>query len=88
MRTFPGVSVLQTARVFKRRVIENGRVYILNASIHGRLASCFVNHRTQEAEVAEIVPEVVAAARSIAGAWVFRTHHRLMRDSAIAAPLH
>jgi aromatic-L-amino-acid/L-tryptophan decarboxylase len=50
-----------------RRVIENGRVYISNASIHGRFAlrACFVNHRTQSADVAEIVPEVLAAARSI-----------------------
>jgi len=50
-----------------RRVIENGRVYLSNASIHGNFAlrACFVNHRTQDADVAEIVPEVLAAARSI-----------------------
>lgn len=50
-----------------RRVIDNGRVYLSNASIRGNFAlrACFVNHRTQGADVAEIVPEVVRAARSI-----------------------
>ncbi|HWG69389.1 MAG TPA: aminotransferase class V-fold PLP-dependent enzyme [Steroidobacteraceae bacterium] len=50
-----------------RRVIENGRVYLSNASIRGRFAlrACFVNHRTQAADVAEIVAEVSAAASSI-----------------------
>ncbi len=50
-----------------RRVIENGRVYLSNATIHGNFAlrACFVNHRTQDADVAEIVPAVLAAARSI-----------------------
>jgi aromatic-L-amino-acid decarboxylase len=50
-----------------RRVIDNGRVYLSNASVHGNFAlrACFVNHRTKEADVAEIVPEVLRAARSI-----------------------
>jgi aromatic-L-amino-acid decarboxylase len=50
-----------------RRVVENGRVYLSNALIHGNFAlrACFVNHRTQDADVAEIVSEVLAAARSI-----------------------
>jgi len=50
-----------------RRVKENGRIYLSNASIRGRFAlrACFVNHRTQDADVAEIVPEVLAAARSV-----------------------
>jgi glutamate/tyrosine decarboxylase-like PLP-dependent enzyme len=50
-----------------RRVIENGRVYLSNASIRGNFAlrACFVNHRTQDTDVAEIVPQVLAAAGSI-----------------------
>lgn len=47
-----------------RHVIESGRVYLSNASVHGRFAlrACFVNHRTRPADVALIVPEVLAAA--------------------------
>ncbi|MDB6045273.1 MAG: Aromatic-L-amino-acid decarboxylase [Gammaproteobacteria bacterium] len=50
-----------------RRVIDNGRVYLSNASVHGHFAlrACFVNHRTQPADVAQIVPEVLEAAREI-----------------------
>lgn len=52
-----------------RRVIEGGRVYLSNASVHGHFAlrACFVNHRTRPADVALIVPEVLAAAREISG---------------------
>lgn len=50
-----------------RRVVENGRVYLSNALIHDNFAlrACFVNHRTQNSDVAEIVAEVLKAARSI-----------------------
>jgi glutamate/tyrosine decarboxylase-like PLP-dependent enzyme len=50
-----------------RRVIENGRIYLSNAAVHGHFAlrACFVNHRTQPADVAQIVPEVLKAAREI-----------------------
>ena len=50
-----------------RRIIENGRVYLSNASIAGTFAlrACFVNHRSRSSDVAEIVPEVLKAARSI-----------------------
>jgi aromatic-L-amino-acid/L-tryptophan decarboxylase len=53
-----------------RRVIERGRVYLSNATIGGRFAlrACFVNHRTTEADVGEIVPEVLAAAREVLAA--------------------
>jgi glutamate/tyrosine decarboxylase-like PLP-dependent enzyme len=52
-----------------RRVIESGRVYLSNASVQGHFAlrACFVNHRTRSEDVALIVPEVLAAARSITG---------------------
>jgi glutamate/tyrosine decarboxylase-like PLP-dependent enzyme len=51
-----------------RRIIENGRVYLSNASVAGAFAlrACFVNHRTRNSDVEEIVPEVLKAARSIA----------------------
>lgn len=50
-----------------RRIIERGRVYLSNASIGGQFAlrACFVNHRTTPADVAEIVPETLAAAREV-----------------------
>jgi aromatic-L-amino-acid/L-tryptophan decarboxylase len=47
-----------------KRVIERGRVYISNATIEGQFAlrACFVNHRTTDENVREIVDEVCAAA--------------------------
>ena len=50
-----------------KRVIERGRVYLSNATLGGRFAlrACFVNHRTTEADVAQIVPEVLAAADEV-----------------------
>jgi aromatic-L-amino-acid/L-tryptophan decarboxylase len=50
-----------------RRIIENGRIYLSNASIGGAFAlrACFVNHRTRNSDVEEIVPEVLKAARSV-----------------------
>jgi glutamate/tyrosine decarboxylase-like PLP-dependent enzyme len=53
-----------------RRVIARGRVYLSNATLGGRfvLRACFVNHRTTEADVAQIVPEVLAAAAEVIAA--------------------
>jgi len=50
-----------------QRVIARGRVYLSNATVRGRFAlrACFVNHRTTDADVAGIVPEVLAAARDV-----------------------
>jgi len=50
-----------------KRVIERGSVYLSNATLGGRfvLRACFVNHRTTEADVARIVPEVLAAAQDL-----------------------
>ncbi len=50
-----------------RRVLARGRVYFSNASVGGRFAlrCCFVNHRTCEADVDAIVPEVLAAAAEV-----------------------
>lgn len=53
-----------------KRIIERGRIYLSNASIAGRFAlrACFVNHRTTDSDVAEIIPEVLAASRDVLGA--------------------
>lgn len=50
-----------------KRVIARGRVYLSNATINDRFAlrACFVNHRTTEDDVREIVAEVVAAAGEV-----------------------
>src|SRR5262249_56995692 len=50
-----------------RRVIERGRVYLSNATVAGQFAlrACFGNHRTADADVDAIVPEVLAAAREV-----------------------
>ncbi len=50
-----------------RRLLHNGRVYLSNARVRGQFAlrACFVNHRTQPADVERIVPEVLQAARDI-----------------------
>jgi len=49
-----------------RRVLANGRVYVSNAVVRGHftLRACFVNHRTEPADVALIVSEVLLAASS------------------------
>ena len=53
-----------------KRVIARGKVYISNATIHGRFAlrACFVNHRTRREDVQAIVDEVLAAAGEVATA--------------------
>jgi aromatic-L-amino-acid decarboxylase len=47
-----------------KRVVERGRVYLSNATLHGKfcLRACIVNHRTTDADVDSVVPEVLAAA--------------------------
>lgn len=52
-----------------RRVNDRGRVYLSNAMIDGQfcLRACFVNHRTSETDVAEIIAEVLAAAETLDG---------------------
>ena len=53
-----------------KRVIERAHVYLSNATLRGRfvLRACFVNHRTSESDVAQIVPEVLAAADEVLAA--------------------
>jgi glutamate/tyrosine decarboxylase-like PLP-dependent enzyme len=48
-----------------KRILQRGRVFISNASIVGKFAlrACFVNHRTKDADVDEVVHEVLQSAR-------------------------
>ncbi len=48
------------------RVVRRGRVFLSNATVHGRFAlrACLVNHRSTEADVDAVVDEVLAAAAS------------------------
>ncbi|MGB8889992.1 MAG: pyridoxal-dependent decarboxylase [Candidatus Korobacteraceae bacterium] len=50
-----------------QRVVQRGRVYLSNATIHGKfcLRACFVNHRTTPDDVAQIIAEVLAAGREL-----------------------
>ncbi|AZO47938.1 MAG: aminotransferase class V-fold PLP-dependent enzyme [Mesorhizobium sp.] len=54
-------------RAILRRVIARGRVYLSNATVHDQFAlrACFVNHRTTDGNVLEIVSEVIAAAAEL-----------------------
>ena len=47
-----------------KRVVQRGRVYLSNATLRGRfcLRACIVNHRSTEADVDGVVPEVLTAA--------------------------
>ena len=49
-----------------KRIQQRGRVYLSNAVIGGKfcLRGCIVNHRTTDADVDAIVPEVLEAARA------------------------
>jgi aromatic-L-amino-acid/L-tryptophan decarboxylase len=50
-----------------KEVIRRGRVYISNATIHGKfvLRACVTNHRSMEADVKAVVKEVIASANSL-----------------------
>jgi aromatic-L-amino-acid/L-tryptophan decarboxylase len=47
--------------------VERGRVYLSNATLHGKfcLRACIVNHRTIDADIDSVVPEVLAAATEV-----------------------
>jgi len=51
-----------------QRTQRRGRVYISNATLAGRfcLRACIVNHRTNDADIDAVIPEVLAAARQLA----------------------
>jgi aromatic-L-amino-acid/L-tryptophan decarboxylase len=48
-----------------KRVVQRGHVYLSNASLRDKfcLRACIVNHRTTEADVDRVIPEVLAAAK-------------------------
>jgi len=50
-----------------KRVVARGHVYLSNASPRGKfsLRACIVNHRTKDADIDRVIPEVLAAAREI-----------------------
>jgi aromatic-L-amino-acid/L-tryptophan decarboxylase len=52
-----------------RRVIERGHVYLSNATLQAKfcLRACIVNHRTTDADIDDIVREVLAAAGDLLG---------------------
>lgn len=50
-----------------QRVVRRGKVFLSNASIHGKfsLRACFVNHRTTQHDVEQIIAEVLAVGRKL-----------------------
>lgn len=50
-----------------KKVVRRGRVYISNAILDGKfcLRACMVNHRTTDADIASVIPEVLSAAREL-----------------------
>ncbi|MET3520212.1 pyridoxal phosphate-dependent decarboxylase family protein [Mesorhizobium abyssinicae] len=54
-------------RAILRRVNARGRVYLSNATVRDQFAlrACFVNHRTTDGNVLEIVSEVITAAGEV-----------------------
>jgi aromatic-L-amino-acid/L-tryptophan decarboxylase len=60
----PGSTLDKRNRAILQRVIHRGRVYLSNASLHGRFAlrACVVNHRTNDDDITAVVEEVLAAA--------------------------
>lgn len=67
LRPVPGEDTDRRNAAVLKRVIERGRVYLSNARLRGAFAlrACFLNHRTTAADVAAIVPEVLAAAAEL-----------------------
>ena len=51
-----------------KRVVQDGKIYLSNAMLRGKfcLRACIVNHRTTDADIDTVVPEVLAAATQIA----------------------
>jgi glutamate/tyrosine decarboxylase-like PLP-dependent enzyme len=52
------------------RTLKRGKIYLSNGTLRGKfcLRACIVNHRTTDADIDSIVPEVLAAAKEVAGA--------------------
>jgi aromatic-L-amino-acid/L-tryptophan decarboxylase len=56
----------QNADILKR-VVQHGHVYLSNATLRGKfcLRACIVNHRSTEADVDRVIPEVLTAAKDL-----------------------
>ena len=63
----PGSSLDDLNRAILASVIQRGKVYISNATVHGKFAlrACLVNHRSTEADVLAVTSEVLDAADEI-----------------------
>jgi glutamate/tyrosine decarboxylase-like PLP-dependent enzyme len=50
-----------------KRVTERGRIYLSNALLRAKfcLRACIVNHRTTDADIDSVVPEVLESAREV-----------------------
>jgi glutamate/tyrosine decarboxylase-like PLP-dependent enzyme len=50
-----------------KRVVRRGKVFLSNATIHGRFAlrACIVNHRTTPDDIEQVVSEVLAVGRQL-----------------------
>lgn len=50
-----------------KRIIACGRVYLSNANLRGKfcLRACIVNHRTTDADLNSVVPEILRAAKDV-----------------------
>lgn len=51
-----------------KAVVRRGRIYLSNATLRGKfcLRACIVNHRTTDADIDQVVPEVLSAAEELA----------------------
>jgi aromatic-L-amino-acid decarboxylase len=63
----PGEDLNRFNALLLKRVVESGRVYLSNATLHGKfcLRACIVNHRTTDADMDSVIPEILAAAREL-----------------------
>ena len=50
-----------------KRIVARGKVYLSNAELKGKfcLRACIVNHRTTEADIDAVVPEVLEVAPTV-----------------------
>ncbi|MGC2107870.1 MAG: pyridoxal-dependent decarboxylase [Candidatus Korobacteraceae bacterium] len=64
-----GLSADAVNQEILRRVVRRGKVYLSNASVHGKfsLRACFVNHRTTEDDVEQVVREVARVGWEVMG---------------------
>jgi len=54
-------------RAILRRIVERGNLYLSNTSLRSKfcLRACIVNHRTTDADIDRVVPEVLLAAKDV-----------------------